>query len=117
MLDTLSYLESAIGPTMVGSKKSFQNRGFGWLENAILTSVFANTVNTSLNYTFFQLSYKHDIAFNSSKISNFDDVLTQFYLNFLLFPMLGVVHPTTPPAATSLFLQIVIDMPKLNTNA
>ena len=60
------------------------------LGNAILRLVFANTVNASFNYTFFQLLYKHYVAFNSSKIPDFDDAMTQFYLNFFKFRKLNI---------------------------
>ena len=52
-------------------------------ENAILRLVFAN-----LN--------KYCVVFNSSKLTDFVNVLTQFYLNFLKLQELGVLHPHTP---------------------
>ena len=46
------FLQSTKGPTMVWLvEKVFKAKVLRWLENAIMTSVFANTVNTS--YTFF----------------------------------------------------------------
>ena len=48
-----SYSDSAKGPTMVGLEaKVFKTEVLRWLENAILTLVLENTVNTS--NTFFQ---------------------------------------------------------------
>ena len=47
-----------IGPNMVGpGEQIFNIKILRRLENANLRLVFANTVNTSFNYTFFQLLY------------------------------------------------------------
>ena len=43
------------GPTMVGPEKSLKMNVLKTLENAILRLAFVNTVNTSFNYTFFEL--------------------------------------------------------------
>ena len=53
---------------MVGlEEKVFKAAVLRWPENASLTLVFADTVDTS--FKFFQQLYKHYIVFNSSKIS------------------------------------------------
>ena len=57
---------------------------------------FANTVNASFNKTSFQLSSKHYIAVNSSKLPNFDDIMAQFYLNFPKFQKFGGATPPLP---------------------
>ena len=65
----LSYPESIIGPTMVGLGETiFKIKVLRWLENAVLILVFANTLNPSFTYTFFQLLYSIHVTFNSSKI-------------------------------------------------
>ena len=55
---------------MVGLKeKIFKIKVLRWLENAILTLAFADTVNTS--YGFFQQLQKHCIALDSPKLIYF----------------------------------------------
>ena len=49
-------------------RKIFKIKVLRGLENAILRLVLANTINTSFDYTFFQLFYKHYVAFHSSKL-------------------------------------------------
>ena len=51
---------------------------------------FANTVNTSFSYTFFHLLYKNSGKIGSLHRQSFDDVVTQFCLNFLSFLTSGV---------------------------
>ena len=58
--------------------------------NAILILDFANTVNTS----FFQLLYKHCVAFNSSNITYSSKC--PVLLLHELYKSLGVFHPTPP---------------------
>ena len=51
------------GPNKVGlEEKNFKTKVLGWLENAILILVFANTVNTS--YTFVQYLHRNYIEVN-----------------------------------------------------
>ena len=66
-------------------------------EKAFLILVFANTVNTSFNYTFFQLLYKVYVTVNSSKLPYFDDVMTLSQVKEY-----GVCYTPTHPVATSL---------------
>ena len=44
VLHILSYPESTVGPTMVGSYEQFSKKALRWLENAIFRLVFANIV-------------------------------------------------------------------------
>ena len=53
-------------------RKTFKLKAHRKLETAIFSLVFANTVNASLSYTFFQLFYKYYVAFNCSKITSFE---------------------------------------------
>ena len=69
VIDILSHLDSIVWPTMVGLVKRIFKMVLRWLENASLLFIFANTLNPSFNYTFFQLLYKLYATFNSSKIT------------------------------------------------
>ena len=91
MKDILSYPESTMVPPWLGPEKNCQNESSRMAGKAL---VFANTVNASFNYTSFQLLYEHYVAFNPQKLPDFDDVMTQFYLNFLKLRKLGVVTAT-----------------------
>ena len=57
------------GPAMAGLGEIFQNEGSQMAGKRYLRLVFANTVNASFNYMFFQLLYKHYVAINSSEIT------------------------------------------------
>ena len=64
-------------PPWVSLKKNFQNKASEMAGNTILTSTFANAVDTS--YRFFQQLQKHYIALNSQKlivkiVENVDEV-------------------------------------------
>ena len=59
-----------------------------------MTLVFANALTTSFSYTFFDLLYKNYVVVNFEKLPAFGNVVTQFYLNFLNFPCLGVILST-----------------------
>ena len=50
-------------------EENSQSKGSQMAGKCFLKLVFANTVNTFFNYNFFQLLYKHYVAFNSSKIT------------------------------------------------
>ena len=84
---TFMPIQSILWPTMVGLEKYkyIKMNVLRRLENAILRLVFANTLNASFTYTFFQLLYKHYAAFTFQKLLDFDNVMTQFYLNFFKF--------------------------------
>ena len=80
---------------MVGlEQKIFKTKVLRWLENAILTLVFANTVNIS--YTCFQQLHKQYIALTLQELLTSNDAMTQFYLNFLTFSNLCVLHSAHP---------------------
>ena len=84
VLDILFYPESTKGPTMIElEEKIFKTKVLRWLENAILTLDFANTVNAS--YMLFQQLQKHYIALTLQNLFTIDDVMTQFCLNCLKF--------------------------------
>ena len=89
VLDILSYRESTVGPTMVGTgEQIFNVRVFRSLENAVLILDFAHTINILPLTIRFQLSCKHYLAFSSSKLPDCDYVLTQVHLNFFKFQKL-----------------------------
>ena len=81
---------------MVGPGEKFSKLRFSYdWGGGILMLVFSNTVNTSFSYMLFHLLYKHYVAFNFQNFPGFDNIVTQFYLNFLKFQKLGDV--TLPP--------------------
>ena len=63
--DVLSYPMSNTGTTMARSIENFSNEGSQKGGKCYFEIGFANTVNTSFNYTFFHLLYKHYVIFNS----------------------------------------------------
>ena len=84
-------------------RKLFKTKVLRWLENAILSLEFANTVNTSFNYnTFFQLFYKHYSVFNSSTITWFWRCKGRILLEFSQVPKVGSITPPHPPVARCL---------------
>ena len=79
-------------------EKIFKTQVLRWLENAILTLVFASTVNTS--YMLLQQLHKHYKASTHQKLPTFDDVMTQFCLNFFkVLKFWCVTHRTAPFSA------------------
>ena len=89
-----------MGPTIVGPEINCQSRGS---QIADFETGFAYTANASYNYTFFQLLYKHYVALNSSKVPDFDDAITYFYMNFFQASRFeGCYIPHTFLVATSL---------------
>ena len=79
VLDFLSYPEPTIGPPWLGPEKNILRR----LEDAIFRLVFANIVNSSFNFMFFQLLYKFAQPSNIQKLPDLDNAMNKFYLNFL----------------------------------
>ena len=57
------------GPPWLDPQKNFQNEGSQKAGKWYFEIGFANTVNTSLYYKFFQLLHKHYVALTSSKIT------------------------------------------------
>ena len=58
-----------MGPPWLGPEKTFQNGGSHMARKRDFEISFCNLVNASFDYTFFQMFYKHYMAFNSSKIT------------------------------------------------
>ena len=90
VVDILSYPQPTMGPPWLGPEKIFKIKFLRRLDSAILRLVFANIVNAPFNYAFFQPMYKQYAALNSPKTTPaFDDIMTQFCLNFLNLQKLG----------------------------
>ena len=69
MLDSLSYPESTMASPWLGPEKNFQNEDSQFAINLFFRMSIANTVNSSFNYTLFQLLYKHYVALKSTEIT------------------------------------------------
>jgi len=67
VLEIHPHPESNIKPAIVGPEKRFITIVLRWLDNTVLIVVSANTVYTTFYHKFFQLLYKHYVAFNSIK--------------------------------------------------
>ena len=112
VLEILSYPESYKGPHGWARRKILKLKVLRRLENAILRLVSANTVNVSFNYIFFQVVYKHYIVFKTLQtLPDLDNILTQFYLNFLKLQKLKELHPHNPQSLSPWVLVASSRMP------
>jgi len=81
----------------LGPQNKIKVKLLRWLEKAILTLVFANTVNTSFKNSFFQLMKKHCVAVKSSKIAWFGRCNDPILPEFTQSPKVGrVLYHHTP---------------------
>ena len=86
---------SIIRPTTIGPGEKFiEMKVLRRLENFKLILVFANTVNKSFIFIFFQLLYTICVTLTLQNLLDFDGVVTQLHLTFLKFQMLDSArHP------------------------
>ena len=93
VLDSLLYPESTMGPPWLAQGKIFKLKALRRLENAILRLAFANTVNLPLFRHSFNCFPSIMLPSHLQIGPDFEDVMTQFCLNFLKFQKLGCYTP------------------------